>query len=1016
MSFRVRWVLAMVLVAWARSALGLDPRGVLSQYGRQVWETDNGLPQNTVRAIVQTPDGYIWLGTDDGLVRFNGYEFKVFTAETTPELRSHGGSSGGSSIQGLTVDAAGGLWIVTGGKLAFYAHDRFRAVGIMNGLPDATVWFSHKDRGGRLWVSTAGGPCLMQGEHCAAIAAAQGMSVSLESRFAETSDGQVWLGDGAQAVELNASLGRIRAVKTVGGAEIVAEAVDASGRLIVGTAEGLQVLQRGLLAPVAISGAVGRTAVTTLLAASDGSTWVGTSAGLATGNGERFSVVAGKNLGAVQTLFQDREGAIWAGMDRGVARVVGDRVEVFPKADALAGSSVLASFEDREGDLWVGTESDGLTMLHEQKFTTYTTAEGLSGNVVRSVLQDAAGTVWVGTDGGGLNRKTADGFVALTTRDGLSSNVILSLASAPNGDLWVGTPTGLNLVRGRTVKVWTTADGLADDFIRSLLVDKAGDVWVGTRHGLTRIAKEGMTTLTSLDGLGSDFIGVMVQSDDGDLWIGTSGGLTRMRAGKFRNFTIREGLPSNVVTAILPEGHGNLLLGTDGSGLSRWVGESGKAVRLGEKTLPATVFGILREAAGAVWISSRSGIFRLIEATDSLAVEKATAYDTSDGMRVREGSSGGHPAAVRMRDGTLWFATLRGVSVVDPARLHENMVAPLVAVETVLVNDVQRTTESAELTLEPGSQRVEFQYAGMSFVAPQKVRYSYRLEGFDPAWVEAGTHRAAFYTNLKPGHYVFHVTATNSDGVRSPKEATIRVRVRPFFWQTWWFYGVLVLVAAGLAYLIYAWRVRRVEALYSGVMEERSRIARDIHDTLAQGIVSISLQLEVVTRLLGTAPEAARTQLDETRLLVRQSLADARSSIWDLRSEGAEELPVRLGRALKTLTGPTGIAGRLHVTGSYRALGTAVEDEVLRIAQEAVTNAVRHAACGAVEVTLTYEMKAFRLLVVDDGRGFDAGLEGPAGHFGLRGMRERAVKIGGKLSVASAVGQGTRIEVTLRIN
>jgi signal transduction histidine kinase len=215
---------------------------------------------------------------------------------------------------------------------------------------------------------------------------------------------------------------------------------------------------------------------------------------------------------------------------------------------------------------------------------------------------------------------------------------------------------------------------------------------------------------------------------------------------------------------------------------------------------------------------------------------------------------------------------------------------------------------------------------------------------------------------------------------------------------------------------VYAWRVRRVELLYRGVMEERSRIAREIHDTLAQGIVSISLKLEVATRLLGTSPEAAKTQLDETRLLVRQSLADARSSIWDLRSEGAEELPVRVGRALKSLTGPAGMVGRLDVTGSYRSIGQSVENEVLRIAQEAVANAVHHAACSSVEVTLIYEIKRFRLVVADDGRGFDATADGPAGHFGLQGMRERAAKINGRLTVVSTAGEGTRVELELGLS
>ncbi len=1010
--WRVVVGMLLALALLAGTAWGLDPRGSLAQYGRRVWQTDNGLPQNTVHAIVQTADGYIWLGTDDGLVRFNGVEFRVFTAETTPAL-------GSSAVQGLTVDGAGGLWVVTSGGLAFYGQGGFRAVGVADGLPDRTVWFTHRDRLGRVWVATAGGLCVMHGSRCEVVAATRGLSVSREGRFAETADGAVWLADGAETVKLDGSLARGAALTTAGGVAITAQVVDGRGRLVVGTTEGLQVVRDGALVPAEIGGQIGRLAVTMMLAAADGSTWMGTSAGLVRGSGERFAVVAGVTA-AVQTLFQDREGAVWVGTEHGVSRVVGERVESFAASEALAGSSLLASFEDREGSLWLGTEADGVTMLHEQKFTTYTTAEGLSGNVVRSVLEGPGGTVWVGTDGEGLDRRTADGFTALTTREGLTSNVILSLAGQ-DGDVWVGTPTGLNLVRGGAVRVFTTADGLADDFTRSLLVDRAGVVWVGTRHGLTRIAKGVMTTFTSLDGLGSDFIGVMVAARDGDLWIGTAAGLTREHEGRFQNFKVGDGSAKNAVTAVLEDAAGVLWLGTSGAGLSRMRG--GVIVPVPATNLPLDISGVLEDEAGRLWVGSRSGVYRVAAGELDRVIAGGAGpvamavYDTSDGMRIRECSSGGHPAAMRMRDGTLWFATLRGVSAVDPARLHENAMPPLVAIETVLVNDVARAPRAGGLELEPGRHRVEFQYAGLSFVAPQKVQYRYRLEGFDRGWVEAGTHRGAFYTNLQPGRYVFHVAARNNDGVWSEMDATMTLGVRPFFWQTWWFYGLLMVLAAGLAYVVYARRVRRVEAVYGQVMEERSRIAREIHDTLAQGIVSISLQLEVVTRLLATAGnagiEAARAQLDEARVLVRQSLADARSSIWDLRSEGAAELPVRVGRALKTFTGPAGVAGRLKVTGTYRELAREIEDELLRIAQEAVTNAVRHAGGTQVAVTLVYEMKIFRLVVVDDGRGFDVGTAGPAGHFGLRGMRERAEKIGARLTVKSAASEGTEVEVEL---
>ncbi len=784
----------MLAVVSAQGALGLDPRQPLSAYGRQVWTTENGLPQNTVRAVVQTTDGFLWVRTDDGVVRFDGVEFRgVSGNEPTSQSRDVG-------------------------------H------------------------------------------------------------------------------------------------------------------------------PVAVP----------------------------------------EEMGAVRVLFEDREGAVWAGCDGGLARAVEGRVEV------LRGSAVLAVMEDREGSIWVGTEAEGLMQLHEQPFQTYGVEAGLGGNVVRAVMQDARGTVWVGTDGGGLSKRVGARFEGVR---GLSSNVVPALAGAANGDILAGTPTGLNRIRDGNIRVFTTADGLADDYVRSVLVGRDGAVWVGTRHGLTRIAASGeMRTYTAMDGLGSDFVGEMVEGTDGVLWVGTSGGLTRFDGKRFTNLPIRDGLVSGVVTAMLPGERGSVWLGHDGAGLSLLTDGSDR--RIGEGKLPGTVFGILRDGGGAMWVSSRNGIFRWDGG-------RATAYDTADGLRVREGSRGGHPAAMRARDGTLWFATLRGVSVVDPARLHENRVAPLVVVERVLVND-REAASTGEVIVAAGQRRVEFGYAGLSFVAPGKVKYKYRLEGFDKEWVEAGGRRTAFYANLRPGRYVFRVMAANNDGVWSEGAAEVRLRLKPFFWETVWFYLGLVLVAADAAYAVYAARVRRVEARYAGVMEERGRIAREIHDGLAQGIVSISLQLEVVGRLMGTSVEAARTQLEAAKGMVRVSLAEARSAIWELREDGGE-LPVRMGAMVHRVAGAM---GQLEVTGTYRALDAGMEEELLRIAGEAVTNAVRHSGGTAVLVRLVYEVGRLELMVRDDGRGFDAGAE--VGRFGVRGMRERAAKIGGVFRVESgSAGTVMRVELGL---
>jgi signal transduction histidine kinase len=371
----------------------------------------------------------------------------------------------------------------------------------------------------------------------------------------------------------------------------------------------------------------------------------------------------------------------------------------------------------------------------------------------------------------------------------------------------------------------------------------------------------------------------------------------------------------------------------------------------------------------------------------------------------------------------LWFATLDGVSFIDPAHMPENRVPPPVAIENVLVDDHPRPVEG-ELRIQPGANRVEFQYAGLSFVAPQKVQYRYQLQGFDREWIDAGNRRAAFYTNLPPGNYRFRVLAANNDGVWNTTGASFGLRMLPHYYQTWWFYSFLAALCLLLAYLAYRWRVLQVEAQWGAVLRERGRIAREIHDTLAQGFVGISVQLELLARLLtgsreAAPPKSALEQLDQARALVRASLADARTSIWDLRSEAGgaqnppDDLPSRLSRNCTRIAGGSSAKVYLQVKGTYRPVERKIEEELLRIGQEAVANAVRHAAATRIDVQLIYESAQVFLRVEDDGRGFTnpPGSSGPEGHYGIKGMRERAGEIDASLVLESTPGEGTRVLV-----
>ena len=609
--------------------------------------------------------------------------------------------------------------------------------------------------------------------------------------------------------------------------------------------------------------------------------------------------------------------------------------------------------------------------------------------------------------------------------------MILSLAAAPNDDLWVGTPDGLSRIRGGQVETFSSADGLPDDFIRSLLIDADRSLWIGTRRGLTHWAVgksgagsgSGMKTYTHADGLGSDLVGAMARDKNGDLWIATLAGLSRLHGDTISNFTIANGLSSNVVTALLARADGTLLIGTENHGWDIWDGSRfSRATQNGLEQ--ATIHAILDDGSGHLWFATGDGIARgdCVEMGGTRAAMSCSQwmeFGTADGLHSRETATNSHPSAWRSRSGRLWFATAKGLVEADPAHFPVNTLPPPVALERLQVDDVTQPLHGADSRLRVAAGRVhfEFDYAGLSFVAPQKVRYRYMLEGFDRGWTDAGTRRAAYYTNIPPGKYTFRVQAANNDGLWNTTGAALSFELRPHFYQTIWFYILLLAAIAAVVVLLLRLRLRRAEREFKAVLGERSRIAREIHDTLAQGYVGVSVQLEVLAELLRQRKiEDAAKQLDQTRDHVRHGLADARQSIWALRTPDSSEttLPVKL-RRIAEAAGGDALTARFSLFGAYRPLPAETEREIMRVAQEAIHNVKKHAEASQMWVQLEYGPETVALEVRDDGRGgaLERTTGASQGHFGLTGMRERAAAVGGTLEVGSAPGEGTTIRLSV---
>jgi PAS domain S-box-containing protein len=793
-----RRLLAATFAALLCSAVArpsLDPHKAITQYVHDVWKTDAGLPQNSVLAIAQTPEGYLWLATEEGLVRFDGVRFTVFDKTNTLQLRSN-------VILALLSDRQGNLWIGTnGGGLVQYRQGKFSALTTRQGLSNDSVLALYEDREGSLWIGTDGG----------------GLNRLKDGVFQTytTKDG----------LASNA---------------VFAIAEDKHDNLWIGTHDGLNRLKDGRIATFTTAQGLPNNYVHSLYVDHQDTVWIGTNGGgLARFLDGRFSAYGtrdGLSSNAVWSLYEDSEGSLWVGTgDGGLNRFRDGKFIAYTSKSGLSADSVWAIYEDREGSLWVGTASGGLNRFRNGSITPYTVQEGLSNDVVLPVFQDRAGAVWVGTNGGGLNRFEDGRFKSYTTRDGLSDNLVFSISEGADGSLWVGTRKGLNRLQNGRFTVYNTKTGLPNDIVMATYVDSQGNLWVGTRGGLTRFANGRFITYTTKDGLSNDCVLSITQDAHGVLWIGTSGGgLNRFQEGKFTSYTTKTGLTNDVVWSLYADRDGSLWIGTNGGGLERLRDGKFTTYSIRNGLFDDKIFEILEDNLGNLWMSSNRGIFRVSKqdlddmARGKIHIFESTSFGVADGMKSQECNTGFQPAGAKTRDGRLWFPTMKGVVVINPGYLYSNALPPPVAIEQALV-DRQPFENIASVHAPPGNGQLEFYYAALSFISPEKIHFRYKLEGFDKEWVDAGARRVAYYTNIPPGAYRFRVIASNSDGAWNQEGASLQVVLDPHLYQTRWFYLLCALSVGFLILALYRLRVRQLEARQAELVllvEERTRELR----------------------------------------------------------------------------------------------------------------------------------------------------------------------------------------------
>ena len=1007
------------------AALALDPGIPLRQIVVDSWQASDGLPVNSATAVVQTADGYIWAATEEGLARFDGVRFEVFDVDRVAEF-------GTNLIQTLAEAKGGGLWIGTTEALLRMEKGRFTSYGNAEGLPRGTVQAIVEDREGTVWAGTDGGGLVsLHGGRLVPFTTREGLAVGSVRALLAARDGSLWVGT-------RNGLWRIR------GKEVTTYRA----------AEGLP-----------------NPYVTSLWEARNGDLWIGTNGGgLARLAGDRFTVYGangGLPVANVLAVREDRDGTLWAGTNGGgLCRLAGGRFECLTTRHGLPADLVYALEEDREGGLWAVTTGGGLARLREGHFLNWGKKDGLSGDIVLPILEDRDGAVWIGTAGAGLNRLSGGKVTTFGARDGLPHAVVLSLAPDPSGGLWIGTAGGgLTRWDGKRFVSLTMRDGLESNLVQAIVVARDGSVWAGTNGGGIAILRAGrISSLRTRDGLPTDTLVALLEGRDGTIWAGTTGGLVRISGGRVSPIEA-PGLTGRSILSLHESSDGVVWVGTVGAGLQRVAGGRVSAVRKKDGLPDDAVGAILEDGADSFWMSSNKGVFRARRVDlDAVAEGRAShvrcvLYGTRDGMASAECNGGYTPAGWRGADGRLWFATNRGAVVVDPSRLRPDPPAPAARVETILV-DGKAADPAKETLLPAGSRNLEVRFAAPTFTDPKSLQFRYRLEGFDPGWVEAGTRRAAYYTNLPPGRLRFHVASIGPNG-GSGDEASVEIVVAAPFWKTPPFAFLCAAAAVAVAAALTRWhrnRERRRErdhasahALLEKLVADRTAQLKAANDELEAFSYSVSHDLRAPLRAIDgfsaivVGSYAASLDAEGHRLLglVRESARRMSRLIDDLldfsRSNRTEIRHTRLRmKAVAQAAFEEAVpdpAVRARIDFRLGELPDAEGDAALlgQVWLNILSNAVKFSAKAerpTVEVSGSVEGGFARYRVRDNGAGFDMAyadklfgvfqrlhgvteFEGTG--VGLALVKRIVTRHGGSVSADGTVGGGATFSITLPV-
>jgi len=995
------------------AAESLPPLVPEASFFVRTWTVDDGTPLNTVIGVRRRSDGYLWVITRQGLFRFDGVKYRSVLKLSDDVLP-------GLITPALCEDSRGRLWLSKGnGVIACVDGANVRVFTMTDGLPALKPRSMAGDSEGAVWISYWETSTLFQIKEgqVQSFGGISGPAGNDRTVLSSDSKRNVWFACGQQVGVLRDN--RMVPLLTNDQPVTCLAPTREGGIWFSADRQVWKCREDGTLET---SIQVPEGSVTVLHEDLGGHLWVGA---LAAGGGRLFRL-EGREFRSIQvacpfirSLSDDREGNLWVSTRRtGLIQVRQRTVELMiPKADAPAGFSSFC--EDMDGRRFAVVNNRLLLFSQESGWAPLQTKLGQPDRNFFCVTADPAGGLWASarTKRSGqeqtelLRWRDNDLFSASSTHFNSRSPIIRTLFVGSKGELWLGMQEDGELccLRDGLFKTFSVPPG--NGTVCAMTEDAAGTLWAATVGGLLlRVTGESLVEQTPQLPGAPDSIRTLHATPDGNLWIGyETRGLGLLRKGGFFLFGQEQGLEDDAVSQILSDD------------------------------------------AGWLWCAGDRGIFRLrrdeLEAMAAGKVSKLhpVLCGRGEGWPVLQAACGNWPQAMRSRSGELCMPTGAGLAVIRPGSVRDAP-QPAVVIERVSVNgrlvaayesgkflirgQAASTTDlcgqAARLSLGQGVRQLSFDYVAVSFTGQEHVRFRYQLEGLDDAWVEAGPQRAAYYSLVPSGHYRFRVSACNNAGIWNETGVTLAFTVEPFFWQTWWFQLLAWLVAGAVAGGAIFWEIRRrlrvqaaarqqAEGEFKAVWNERNRMARELHDTLAQGLSAISMQLELLKRKL-PADSPARGVLDETREMTKSSLAEARNSIWNMRSQVLEtgDLTTALEGILKAIPNGCKIESVVQVKGTPRRLAPVTENNLLRIGQEAIANAVRYAQCGRIEVTLVFEESQIELSVRDDGQGFDP--DNPPrseGGFGLAGMRERAEQMHGEFHVISAPGKGTMVRVVV---